>query len=115
MGQELFEILDANQDKILNSNDREYFVANAEKNRVLIDNKVSGICFCLLHFDVRTQDFFRSSDYREITFDMRIRVAGAMDFTLPEEDVESMIVSLTKRDLEMWSQKHSKIELHDEL
>ena len=46
---------------------------------------------------------------------MRIRVAGAMDFTLPEEDVESMIVSLTKRDLEMWSQKHSQIELHDEL
>ena len=59
--------------------------------------------------------FFRSLDFREITFDMRIRVAGAMDFTLPEEDVESMIVSLTKRDLEMWSQKHSKIELHDEL
>ena len=59
--------------------------------------------------------FNLSLDFREITFDMRIRVAGAMDFTLPEEDVESMIVSLTKRDLEMWSQKHSKIEVHDEL
>ena len=43
MAQELFEILDANQDRILNANDRENFVENAEKNRVLIDNKVSGI------------------------------------------------------------------------
>ena len=47
---------------------------------------------------------------------MRIRVAGAMDFTLPEKDVEDMIVALTKRDLEMWSQKYnSQIKTHDEL
>ena len=46
---------------------------------------------------------------------MRIRVAGAMDFTLPEEDVEDMIVAFTKRDLEMWSQKYSQIKTHDEL
>ena len=42
MGQEMFKILDTNQDEILNQNDVEKFVENAEKISVQIDNKVKG-------------------------------------------------------------------------
>ena len=42
MGQEIFKILDTNQDEILNQNDVEKFVENAEKISVQIDNKVKG-------------------------------------------------------------------------
>ena len=42
MGQELFGILDANQDEILNQKDIERFVENSEKISVQIDNKVQG-------------------------------------------------------------------------
>ena len=42
MGQELFGILDANHDEILNQKDIERFVENSEKISVQIDNKVQG-------------------------------------------------------------------------
>ena len=42
MGQELFGILDTNQDEILNQKDIERFVENSEKISVQIDNKVQG-------------------------------------------------------------------------
>ena len=42
MGQELFGILDTNQDEILNQKDVERFVENSEKISVQIDNKVQG-------------------------------------------------------------------------
>ena len=41
-GKELFGILDANQDEILNQKDVERFVENSEKISVQIDNKVQG-------------------------------------------------------------------------
>jgi hypothetical protein len=41
---------------------------------------------------------------------MKIRVAGPIDFTLPSEDVESMIMALTRRDLGIWQQKQDKDE-----
>ena len=42
MGQELFGILDTNQDEILNQKDIERFVENSEKISFQIDNKVQG-------------------------------------------------------------------------
>ena len=46
----------------------------------------------------------------ETAFDMKIRKAGPIDFTLPSEDVESMIMALTRRDLGIWQQKQDKDE-----
>ena len=49
-------------------------------------------------------------DLDETAFDMKIRVAGPIDFTLPSEDVESMIMALTRRDLGIWQQKQANDE-----
>ena len=85
---ELFDILDTNDDKVLNQKDLNPLLT--KRNSKLIANKVK--------------------DLDETAFDMKIRVAGPIDFTLPSEDVESMIMALTRRDLGLWQQKQDKDE-----
>ena len=85
---ELFDILDTNDDKVLNQKDLNPILT--KRNSKLIANKVK--------------------DLDETAFDMKIRVAGPIDFTLPSEDVESMIMALTRRDLGIWQQKQDKDE-----
>ena len=85
---ELFDILDTNDDKVLNQKDLNPLLT--KRNSKLIANKVK--------------------DLDETAFDMKIRVAGPIDFTLPSEDVESMIMALTRRDLGIWQQKQDNDE-----
>ena len=86
---ELFDILDTNDDKVLNQKDLNPILLT-KRNSKLIANKVK--------------------DLDETAFDMKIRVAGPIDFTLPSEDVESMIMALTRRDLGIWQQKQDNDE-----
>ena len=85
---ELFDILDKNDDKVLSQKD--LIPLLTKRNSKLIANKVK--------------------DLDETAFDMKIRVAGPIDFTLPSEDVESMIMALTRRDLGLWQQKQDNDE-----
>ena len=96
IAEEIFGVLDSNNDGILNKDDLKQYMT--KKNSKMIANKVK--------------------DLDEVSFDMKIRVAGPIDFTLPSEDVESMIMALTRRDLGLWQQKQSDekdTKLKDEL
>ena len=95
IAEELFDILDTNNDKTLDQLDLGKFIEKRKSK--LIANKVK--------------------DLDEIAFDMKIRVAGAIDFTLPREDVESMIMALTRRDLGLWQQMEDEknVSTKDEL
>ncbi len=93
MSHELFEILDTNQDNLLDSQDLKKYLANAARLAILTENK--------------------AKDFNEIAFDMKLRKAGYLDFTLPKEEVEAMIVGLTQRDLETWQNgQKSNIKVH---
>ena len=95
IAEELFDILDTNNDKTLDQLDLGKFIEKRKSK--LIANKVK--------------------DLDEIAFDMKIRFAGAIDFTLPREDVESMIMALTRRDLGLWQQLEDEknVRTKDEL
>lgn len=101
MGEELFDILDTNGDKKLNDKDIKAARSILETRRLsqLVKNK--------------------KNDFDEIGFDMQIKVAGAIDFTLPRLEIESMILSSQDRDQEIWEQAKQGLEssatLKDEL
>ena len=94
MAEELFEILDVSKDDILDKEDLEA-LSNA-KDRV------------------NTQLWNKMRDYDEISFDMKVRLSGSMDFSLPRSEVEDIILALTRTDLDLWKQQKN-FNNHDEL
>lgn len=98
MAEELFAKMDTNHDIVLDTQDLVAYVASSD----IMSRFISG----------------KAKDFDDITFDMKIRLAGEMDFTLPEQEVEAMIVALTKRDLQLWHDSNELIKnklIKDEL
>ena len=104
VAKELFALLDTNEDRVLNQQDLEFYVKPEEKIPRLgqmIANK--------------------NKEFNEIGFDMKIRKAGAIDFTLPQENIESIIQGATSQDYEkIWKNQNenaseSENKVKDEL
>ena len=97
MAEELFEHLDANNDEMIDNQDLIILIEKKKMKNALIYNKVR--------------------DFDEITFDMKVRLSGAMDFSLPKSEIEAIITGLTRTDLGRWSeeQESKKFSNKDEL
>ena len=80
----MISTLDTNQDKILNQKDFTLYIKQESVPRLgqMIANKLK--------------------EFSEIAFDMKIRKAGAMDFTMPIETIESLIQAATSKDYQKW-------------
>ena len=76
--------LDTNQDTILNQKDFILYIKQESVQRLgqMIANKLK--------------------EFSEIAFDMKIRKAGAMDFTMSIETIESLIQAATSKDYQKW-------------
>ena len=83
VAKELFTLLDTNEDGVLNQDDLEFYVKPEEKIPRLSQTIAN-----------------KNKEFNEIGFDMKIRKAGAIDFTLPQENIESIIQAATSQDYE---------------
>lgn len=96
MAEEFFEVLDNNNDKVLDRKDIEKYLKNKSEMNDFVAGKVK--------------------DFAEIEFDMKIvKAGGPMDFTLPQEEVEAMIIALSKKDLQIWQDNLPNNKVKDEL
>ena len=84
---DLFRLLDSNEDDIINSLDLELY---------LNPNKVQRLGKMIAN---------KWNEFNEISFDMKVRIAGPADWSMPLEAVEGLIQQSTSRDYELWLQQ----------
>ena len=86
---DLFRLLDSNEDDIINSLDLELY---------LNPNKVQRLGKMIAN---------KWKEFNEISFDMKVRIAGPADWSMPLEAIEGLIQQSTSRDYELWLQRQS--------
>ena len=86
---DLFRLLDSNEDDTINSLDLELY---------LNPNKVQRLGKMIAN---------KWKEFNEISFDMKVRIAGPADWSMPLEAIEGLIQQSTSKDYELWLQRQS--------